>query len=136
VYPAPPKGIFPFLISLNPPRDIYNAVSIVSFATRLRSSGGAFYDFTARYGALRDEERITLRESLLSGHTKNGAPIGSPAVEEMSEHLQLRGLLDIPLIALSNGQIRRARILRELLERPKVLVLDEPLSMYINILRF
>jgi hypothetical protein len=34
------------------------------FAHRTRASGGAFYDYTAQYGAVRDEDRVTLRQSM------------------------------------------------------------------------
>jgi ABC-type multidrug transport system ATPase subunit len=48
--------------------------------------------------------------------------------EELIEKLGLSHLLDLPLVALSNGQTRRARIVKALLERPDILLLDEPLS--------
>lgn len=48
--------------------------------------------------------------------------------EELVQKLDLGSLLDIPKIGLSNGQTRRARILRALLADPRVLLLDEPLS--------
>ncbi|KAF8552969.1 hypothetical protein OG21DRAFT_1485807, partial [Imleria badia] len=58
--PPPPRGLFPFLS--DPPRDAHVAISLVSFAHRPSSAGSAFYDYTARYGAVREEDRITLRE--------------------------------------------------------------------------
>ncbi|KAG1814471.1 hypothetical protein EV424DRAFT_1413941, partial [Suillus variegatus] len=48
----------------DPPRDPHNCVTFVSFAHRPRAAGGAFYDYTSRYGAVREEDRITLRESM------------------------------------------------------------------------
>jgi ABC-type molybdenum transport system ATPase subunit/photorepair protein PhrA len=50
------------------------------------------------------------------------------AAEELVTKLGLKELLDLPAIALSNGQTRRARIIRALLAHPHVLLLDEPLS--------
>ena len=44
------------------------------------------------------------------------------------DKLGLKDLLDLPLIALSNGQTRRARIARAVMKTPEVLLLDEPLS--------
>jgi len=49
--------------------------------------------------------------------------------EELTEKLGLKHLLDLPLVALSNGQTRRARIIKALLEQPEILLLDEPLSV-------
>ncbi|QRV84298.1 P-loop containing nucleoside triphosphate hydrolase protein [Ceratobasidium sp. AG-Ba] len=83
------------------------------------ASGGAFYDFTARYGAVREEDRTTLRESL-----------EGDIDDKLAEELDLKRLLDLPLIALSNGQTRRARILQALMKvpKPEMLVLTEPLT--------
>jgi ATPase subunit of ABC transporter with duplicated ATPase domains len=106
-------------------RDIYEAVSLVSFATRLDTSGGgAFYDFTARYGALRDDDKVSLRDSLAGSSSLD-------RLDSLAADLDLNELLHLPLVALSNGQTRRARILRALLRDPKLLVLDEPFSMLI-----
>ncbi|CAE6481107.1 unnamed protein product [Rhizoctonia solani] len=116
ITPAPPDGIYPFLTASG--RDPHDLISHVSFAPQRPASGGAFYDFTARYGAVREEDRITLRESL------------GTVDEALTETLDLKRLLDLPLIALSNGQTRRARILQALMGNPapEVLVLTEPLT--------
>ena len=48
----------------------------------------------------------------------------------------LEPLLDLPFLALSNGQTRRARIVKAILEKPELLLLGEPLSTsrsYLNI---
>jgi ABC-type molybdenum transport system ATPase subunit/photorepair protein PhrA len=50
--------------------------------------------------------------------------------EELTEKLALKHLLDLPLVALSNGQTRRATVVKALLEQPDMLLLDEPLSVY------
>ncbi|KAJ6626720.1 P-loop containing nucleoside triphosphate hydrolase protein [Mycena sp. CBHHK59/15] len=135
--PPPPAGLFPFLFDSETVRDPHDCVSIVSFANR-RSSGGAFYDYTARYGAVREEDRITLRQSMfpetiqdLKSATR--LPSESSAADyELFEYLVgkmgLSELLDLPRIALSNGQTRRARILKALLSKPRLLLLDEPLT--------
>jgi ABC-type molybdenum transport system ATPase subunit/photorepair protein PhrA len=54
---------------------------------------------------------------------------GARRFEELTEKLGLKHLLDLPLVALSNGQTRRARIVKALLEQPEILLLDEPLSV-------
>ncbi|KZT37288.1 P-loop containing nucleoside triphosphate hydrolase protein [Sistotremastrum suecicum HHB10207 ss-3] len=127
ISPSPPVGLYPFLSQLDPPSDSHDSVALVSFATRLKAAGGAFYDFSARYGALRDEERITLRESLYASASIQDRE-GKNILQELAERLDLTRLLDLPLVALSNGQTRRARILSGLLKRLPVLILDEPFT--------
>ncbi|QRW25325.1 TCP-1/cpn60 chaperonin family (T-complex protein 1) [Rhizoctonia solani] len=109
-------GLYPFLVASG--RDPHDLIAHVSFAPQRLASGGAFYDFTARYGAVREEDRMTLRESL------------GTVDESLAETLDLKRLLDLPLVALSNGQTRRARILQALMRNPapEVLVLTEPLT--------
>ncbi|KAF8994775.1 hypothetical protein BDQ17DRAFT_1049943 [Cyathus striatus] len=46
--------------------------------------------------------------------------------EELIGKMELRELLDLPLVALSNGQMRRARIVKAILRKPELLLLDEP----------
>jgi energy-coupling factor transporter ATP-binding protein EcfA2 len=48
--------------------------------------------------------------------------------ETLVAQLELKELLDLPMIALSNGQTRRARIVKAILRKPELLLLDEPLS--------
>lgn len=78
--------------------------------------------WTARYGALRDEDTATLHDHL-------AARADSPEhLADTCESLDLGGLLQNPFVTLSNGQTRRARIASALLQRPEVLVLEEPLA--------
>ncbi|KAH7911329.1 P-loop containing nucleoside triphosphate hydrolase protein [Hygrophoropsis aurantiaca] len=141
--PAPPEGLFPFLS--DPPRDPHTCISLVSFAHRQHTSGGAFYDYTARYGAVRDEDCITLRQSMFgeydflniqpkdSSRIKTAGELAQEKAkkdifDDLSARLGLSDLLDLPLVALSNGQTRRARIIKAILSQPELLVLDEPLT--------
>lgn len=105
--------------------DPVDHVRSVSFAHRPRAVSGGFYDYSARYGAVREEDRLTFRQSLLDSH---GEHVDEDAMMDLLDKLDLRQFLDLPVIALSNGQTRRARILKALLRKPKVLLLDEPLS--------
>jgi ABC-type Mn2+/Zn2+ transport system ATPase subunit len=120
ISPPSPNGLYPFLTASE--RDPHDVVAHVSFAPQRVTTGGAFYDFTARYGAVREEDRITLQESL-----------GVVDVV-LAESLDLKRLLNLPLVALSNGQTRRARILQALMRSPtpEVLVLTEPLSTCVS----
>lgn len=146
--PPPPYGLFPFLRG----RDPHTHVALVSFAHRPRGAGGAFYDYTARYGAVREEDRRTLRDTFFPETAKPLHELAIPDMythpedvarlhadhatehakrrlfEELVEKLDLKQFLDLPMIALSNGQTRKARIVKALLEQPELLILDEPLS--------
>lgn len=126
------------------------AVSLVSFAHRPRASGGAFYDYTARYGVVRQEDRVTLRQSMFpegSGLVRDSIKSfiinksyhkpkdttsqfeeKSRMFRELTEKLGLKPLLDLPLVALSSGQTRRAKIVKALLSQPEILLLDESSS--------
>ena len=148
--PPPPGGLFPFLtLPPGPARDPHDCVSIVSFAHRARSAGSGFYDYTARYGAVWEEDRITLRQSMFPelvqetfhGETPNVQVEDNKRVdqgredlfEDLVEKLALKKFLDLPLVALSNGQTRRARIVKALLSKPEILLLDEPFSKSVSL---
>ncbi|KAH8103458.1 P-loop containing nucleoside triphosphate hydrolase protein [Cristinia sonorae] len=146
--PPPPDGLFPFLRG----RDPHKSVSLVSFAHRSRAAGGAFVDFSARYGAVREEDKRTLRETFFPETAKPWHTLAIPAFhsqpdiplseqldeeregarralfEELTGLMGLREFLDLPVVALSNGQTRKARILKALLDQPELLILDEPLT--------
>jgi ABC-type sugar transport system ATPase subunit len=147
--PSPPDGIFPFLHHTTKGVLGHDAVLRVSFAPqqdRRISGGGGFTDYSARYGALWDEDRKTLRESLLEALSLDPPPPPptefdithkgpseeeetrrwNERIEDLADRLYLVDKLDLPTVALSNGQTRRARILRQLLKKPMLLLLDEP----------
>lgn len=130
----PESRKWPFIGTSKPVED---AIKKVSFTTRLESNsylsqGGEFTDYTARYYGIRkdDEDAVTLQEHLRKYAKSEGLSEDEEAalIKDTSSMLKLDHLLDIPLIALSNGQTRRARIARALLTQPEVLVLEEPFS--------
>lgn len=118
---------------------------MVSFSHRPKFSTG-FYDYTARYGSIRDQDKQTLRQTLfpelqaqirkaeLNLDTEIVAPDENQIrlLEFLIEKLHLTNLLDLPLIALSNGQTRKARIVKALVGgldiSPELVILDEGLS--------
>ncbi|KAL1744197.1 P-loop containing nucleoside triphosphate hydrolase protein [Schizophyllum fasciatum] len=142
ITPYPPGGPLPFISEKG--KEPSKSISLVSFANRARAHGGAFYDYTARYGAVRDGDRITLRQSMFpqtiprekfefedDDAIEPPPPISPEKLalfESLVEALDLRQLLDLPRVALSNGQTRRARIISALLKQPELLLLDEPLT--------
>ncbi|KAF9473071.1 P-loop containing nucleoside triphosphate hydrolase protein [Pholiota conissans] len=113
-------GLYPFLASSSV--DPYTRVAYVSFRQRTGGESGAFFDYTARYGAMREEEdRVTVRD-ILSAHRN------TELFDKLTEQMGLTSLLDLPMITLSNGQTRRARVVKAILDRPELLLLDEPLT--------
>ncbi|KAF8959254.1 P-loop containing nucleoside triphosphate hydrolase protein [Flammula alnicola] len=116
-------GLYPFLSASSV--DPYTRISHVSFRQRTGGESGAFFDYTARYGAMREEEdRITLKDTL-----STSALAGDQALfDTLTEQMGLTPLLDLPIITLSNGQTRRARVVKAILDRPELLLLDEPLT--------
>ncbi|GAA6035167.1 hypothetical protein JCM8097_006399 [Rhodosporidiobolus ruineniae] len=103
-------------------RTVEDILQFVSFKTRLGASG-AFDDYTARYYSIRDEDKLTVREHLRTTTGQENA-----AIEQAAKDLKMESFLDLPLITLSNGQTRRARILKALLAKPELLILEEPFT--------
>jgi len=139
------------------------AVAYVPFETPPGNFGGDFIDYTTRYGSIRDEDCVTLFETLMESrgvytglvaqlhmrpdplqlHQDNTGLLKWNSSYEREEtirkahaickHIQstapalgLTSLLSRPLISLSNGQMRRARILRALIQGAEWVVLEDP----------
>ena len=81
--------------------------------------------YSERYEAYRDADDTTLKDWLLA----RMGEIDQKKLYQTSEILGVDKLLDGSLMNLSNGQQRRARIVKALLLDPEILVLDEPYSM-------
>ena len=87
---------------------------------RNRSNIHEFY-YQQRYQSMDADDAYTARELLKQEWDNNPS-----SVEEMSQRLQVAGLLDQPLIQLSNGENKRVQLLRALLRHPDLLILDNP----------
>ncbi|TKY86295.1 hypothetical protein EX895_005120 [Sporisorium graminicola] len=166
--------VHPFLLDPTqpnvPPRSSSQAIKHVSFATKMgsTSSSGDFTNYIARYGAIREQDRVTLYERLMDlldcpvglvaatklvpdpfapadaanqvGRFKYKSDTERQAALSKAQHAhevikQMAPLLLIndellhrPVIALSNGQTRRARILSSLITGAELVVLEEPFS--------
>ena len=153
-----------------PPRTARQLIKHVSFATKIglpSSSSDEFTNYSARYGAIRDQDQTTLYERLMDfldcpvglvarqrflpdpfapASTKDlalfkyksrwerekaldKAKEADRMIRKMAPLLLITDeLLNRPVIALSNGQTRRARILSSLIAGAEVVVLEEPFS--------
>lgn len=146
----------------------------MSFATKMGSThgtagAGEFTNYSARYGAIREEDRITLYErlmdllecpvGLIAAQKLLPDPFATQAgteseiglfkyrstadrqraleraqeadrvIKQMAPLLLIgEDLLHRPVIALSNGQTRRARILSSLIGGAELVILEEPFS--------
>jgi molybdate transport system ATP-binding protein len=95
-----------------------DAIRLVSFReqSHLFSPGRHYYQ--QRFNFVEPQDDLTLEQYLRAG--TNGD------ISTVAERLGLSDLLFLSFIALSSGQMRRARIGRALLTKPQLLILDDP----------
>ncbi|MFT8244010.1 ABC transporter ATP-binding protein [Roseomonas sp. BN140053] len=91
---------------------------------RRRFAALARMNFSSPYVSL--PHRLSVRENLtVYGHLYD-VPRAAQRIEELAEELALGEFLDRPAGQLSAGQKTRAALAKSLLNRPDVLLLDEP----------
>ena len=89
--------------------------------------GGGYV--SARYESLRGVQDVTLQEWLVDGGALNslGKQVDEQVLHSVVESLRLDDvMLQQPVMTLSNGQVRRAKLAAALLKKPKVVLCDEP----------
>ncbi|GAB7335677.1 hypothetical protein MBLNU13_g07988t1 [Cladosporium sp. NU13] len=129
----PTSRRYPALSSAN--LSLQHAIKYVGFDAE-RGSGvggtavrGAY--LSARYESRREETDFTVRD-YLTGHTelnaleREASAAEREALRMVTEQLDLGRLMEMPVANLSNGQTRRARIARAVMEAPEVVLLDGP----------
>ncbi|WVR07654.1 hypothetical protein IAU60_004696 [Kwoniella sp. DSM 27419] len=129
---SPPPGPFPRSASVNQPSSAggdplsalstYKPIRHLAFARP--PTTGEFTDFTARYGALLEEDKLSFRETLAA----LDPPPSTSEVDRVSRLMKVDRLLDLPSVSLSSGQTRRARIASALLTKPLLLILEDPMA--------
>ncbi|KAK2752889.1 hypothetical protein FQN54_008042 [Arachnomyces sp. PD_36] len=134
----PPRArSYPYLASeefTGKHRSPSRAIRYVGFADdgpNAQSPRGSY--LSARYESRREETDFTLLD-YLKGRTslnpmegeEDGTLHDDALLNRVIASLHLEKLVDLPVGNLSNGQTRRARIAKELLGSPEVLLIDEP----------
>lgn len=129
----PTARSYPYLSELS--ESPQRAIKYVGFdADRGSNVGGTNVRgayLSARYESRREETDFSVHD-YLTGHTELNALEREltneemQALEEITDQLNLRKLLSMPVSNLSNGQTRRARIAKALMARPEILLLDGP----------
>ncbi|CAD6577152.1 MAG: hypothetical protein TREMPRED_001871 [Tremellales sp. Tagirdzhanova-0007] len=128
---SPPPGPFPYINSLLSPTPSLSSSKISPQPRPIRhlafarpAVSGEFTDFTARYGALQEEDKLSFRQTLSALHP----PPTSDDIDSVARTMAVDHLLDLPSVSLSSGQTRRARIAAALLSKPVLLLLEDPMA--------
>lgn len=120
-------------------RFVGNAIQYIGFSGEgsgaIGGTRGAY--LSARYESHREETDWTVGQ-YLKGQTElnpvegeeDGKVKDKQLLGQVISDLRLEELLDMPVANLSNGQTRRARIAKALLNKPELLLLDDAFSKF------
>ncbi|KAL8841403.1 MAG: hypothetical protein Q9176_003283 [Flavoplaca citrina] len=118
-------------------RSPFRAIQHVGFGGKhgggLRAGNTTGAYMSARYESRREATDFTVLDFLkgnieLNPSSEARAHLGDDdaGLHKVIQDLNLEDLIDMPVANLSNGQTRRAKIAKALLDKPEVLLLDEP----------
>ncbi|SFF58855.1 ATP-binding cassette domain-containing protein [Thermoflexibacter ruber] len=99
------------------------AIALVSFQEQSKLLDYSAFYYQQRYYASQTEGIITAQELLYQSLFQR---IDKPQLDSIADLLQLREVLPLEVIKLSNGQKRKLLIAKALLKKPQLLLLDNP----------
>lgn len=123
-------------------RSVGDPIQFIGFSGEGSSAAGGTRGayLSARYESHREETDWTLRQYLKGQTSLNpleedpkGKLTRDAQFAKAADNLGLSELLDMPVANLSNGQMRRARIAKGLLNRPELLLLDDPFGESVSL---
>ncbi len=100
-----------------------NAIALVSFQEQSKLLDYNTLYYQQRYYASQTEGMITAKELLDQSLFQR---IDKPQLDSIADMLQLKEVLPLEVIKLSNGQKRKLLIAKALLKKPQLLLLDNP----------
>jgi molybdate transport system ATP-binding protein len=100
------------------PRWPGEAIHLVSFRERSHLFAPGHHYYQQRFNFVEPQDDLSVTQYLRAGAREE--------VASLAERLGVGQLLGLSFIALSSGEMRRARIARALLRKPELLILDDP----------
>lgn len=116
IYPTEGKVNYYFNNSAGSKQETSDFIAYLSFSENSSLFNYSKYYYQQRFNASESDGGITVRDLLGEAELNN----------EIIKIFEIEDLLNREFIKLSNGQTRKVRIIKALLKRPKLLILDSP----------
>ena len=111
--------------SFHAPVGTNNKIFLVSFQPNSRLLNYKNYYYQQRYNSTEADSGLTVQEFLTGDQNNNEQ---SEILEKIPNTLGIQDLLNLEVIKLSNGQTRKMLLAKALLQKPILLLLDNPYS--------